>query len=134
MHVVYKNISVSEKCYAWCTHSRDRKIFIVTCFIAFTGTTWKYSTVEIQFCFGRVLQDDIVVEAELVLTSKRSRVSRKFNASVYADEPVLAPNDNMWIDSRVLPRRANVDFGLNVTHALRAWGLLSGKTYTFKVT
>lgn len=86
-----------------------------------------------QFRFGQILQDDIVVEAELILTSKRSRVSRKFHVSVYGNEPVLAPNDNMWIDSRALPRKANVEFGLNVTRALRAWVLLSEKTYTFKV-
>ena len=86
-----------------------------------------------QFRFGKILQDDIAVEAELILTSKRSRVSRKFHVSVYADQPVSAPNDNMWIDSRALPRRANVEFGLNVTPALRAWSLLSEKIYTFKV-
>ena len=114
---------------------RNRKIIVFTYFFkfSFTGTARKYSTMDVQFRFGKILQDDIVVEAELILTSKRSRVSRNFHVSVYADEPVLAPNDNMWIDSRALPRRANVEFGLNVTRALRAWGLLSEQSYTFKV-
>ena len=87
-----------------------------------------------QFRLGQILQDDIVVEAELILTSKRSRVSGKFHVSVYADQPVSAPIENMWIDSRALPRRANVEFGLNVTPTLRARSLLSEKIYTFKVS
>ena len=101
--------------------------------LSFAGTSRKYSTVDMQFRFGQILQDDIAVEAELILTSKRSRVSRKFHVSVYADQPVSAPNDKMWIDSRALPRRANVEFGLNVTPVLRAWSLLSERVYTFKV-
>ena len=38
-----------------------------------------------QFGFGQILKDDIVVEAELILTSKCLGDIRIFNAGVYVD-------------------------------------------------
>ena len=87
-----------------------------------------------QFRLGNVFKDDVVIEAELVLTSKRSRISRRFNVSVYVNETILAPNDSGRLDSRTLPRRANVEFGLNVTRALKAWSLLSENSYKLQVS
>ena len=49
------------------------------------ATTTKYSTVDMQFRFGQILKDDILVEAELILTSKCSGDIRIFNAGVYVD-------------------------------------------------
>ena len=87
-----------------------------------------------QFRLGNVFKDDVVIEAELVLTSKRSRISRRFSVSVYVDETILAPNGSGRLDSRALPRRANEEFGLNVTRALKAWSLLSENSYTLQVS
>lgn len=86
-----------------------------------------------QFRLGNVFVDDVVVEAELIFTSKISRMSRKFNVSVYADQPVLAPNGSRRVVSRAFPRRANVQFGLNMTLALKAWSLSSERIYNLKV-
>ena len=86
-----------------------------------------------QFRLGNVFRDDIVVEAELVLTSRTSQMSGKINVSVYVGWPVLAPNGSARLESRALPRRANVEFRLNVTRALKAWSLSSEKMYSLQV-
>lgn len=87
-----------------------------------------------QFRLGNVFKDEFVVEAELVLTSKSSRVSRKVNVSVLAGETFIMANGNGCLDSRALPRRANVEFGLNVTRALKAWSNFSEESYLLQVT
>ena len=88
-----------------------------------------------QFRLGNAFKDDIVVEAELVVTSKHGSLSmsRKFNVSVYIDQPVLAPNSTRPLDSHAFPRRGNVEIGLNVTRAVKVWSLSSAKTYTIQV-
>ena len=101
----------------------------------FLETTWKGSTIEMKFRLGNSFKDDIVVEAELVVTSKRvaSKMSRRYNVSVYVERSVLVPNDTRLLDSRAFPRRANVEFGLNVTRALKMWSSTSARTHILQV-
>ena len=64
---------------------RAGKYWLSLTLLSFAGTTTKYSTVDMQFRFGQILKDDILVEAELILTSKCSGDIRIFNAGVYVD-------------------------------------------------
>lgn len=86
-----------------------------------------------QFQLGNAFKDDSLVEAQLIVTSKQGSLwmSRKFIVSVY--QPILAPNDTKPLDSRSFPRRANVEFGLNVTRAVKVWSITTAKTYTLQV-
>ncbi|PFX14351.1 Growth/differentiation factor 2 [Stylophora pistillata] len=99
------------------------------------GTTWKGSTIELKFHMGNSFKDDTVVEAELVLTSRLSAklLRRRYNVSVYHEQSVLVPNDTRLLDSRTLPGKANAEFGLNVTQAVRMWSSSLARTYTLLV-
>ena len=101
----------------------------------FTETKWQGSTIQMQFQLGNAFKDDSLVEAELVVTSKQGSLwmSRKFIVSVYCNQSILTPNDTKPLDSHSFPRRANVEFGLNVTRAVKVWSLTTAKTYTLQV-
>lgn len=101
----------------------------------FLGTTWKGSTIEMQFRLGNAFKEDIIVDAELVVTSRQgsSAKSRKFNVSVYFEQTILAPNGTRLLDSYAFPRRANVEVGLNVTRAVKAWSQTRAKIYKLQV-
>jgi len=106
---------------------RSQKHFLV-------GIKWKGSTIEMQFQLGSAFKDDSLVEAELIVTSKQGSLwmSRKFIVSVY-NQAILAPNDTKPLDSQSFPRRAHVEFGMNVTRAVKVWSLAAAKTYTLQV-
>lgn len=114
-----------------------KRTFAITMFTTtfFTGTKWQGSTIQMQFQLGNAFKDDSLVEAELVVTSKQGSLwmNRKFIVSVYCNQSILAPNDTEPLDSHFFPRRANVEFGLNVTRAVKGWSLLTAKTYTLQV-
>ena len=76
-----------------------------------------------------------MIEAELVLTPKLSAklLRRRYNVSVYHEQSVLVPNDTRLLDSRTLPGKANAEFGLNVTQAVRMWSSSLARTYTLLV-
>lgn len=107
---------------------RSQKHFLV-------GIKWKGSTIEMQFQLGSAFKDDSLVEAELIVTSKQGSLwmSRKFIVSVYFNQAILAPNDTKPLDSQSFPRRANVEFGMNVTRAVKIWSVTPAKTYTLQV-
>ena len=91
-----------------------------------------------KFHMGNSFKDDFVVEAELVLTSKLStrNLRRRYNVSVYYEQStsnMSAPNNTRLSDSRTFPKRANVEFGLNVTQAVRMWSSILARTYTLLV-
>ena len=102
---------------------------------SYTGTKWHGSTIHMQFRLGSAFKDDTLVEAELVVTSKQGSLwmSRKFVVSVYFNQPTVAPNETKPLDSQSFPPRANVEFGLNVTRAVKVWSLTAAKTYTMQV-
>lgn len=113
-------------------YKRLKRLFLNNIFL---GTTWKGSTIEMQFRLGNAFKQDLIVEAELIVTSKQGSLwmSRKYNASVYLEQSILAPNGTRLLDSHAFPRRANVEFGLNVTRAVKAWTLTTAKTYRLQV-
>lgn len=88
-----------------------------------------------QFRLGKAFKQDIIVDAELFVTSKQGSLatSRKFNVSVYFEQTILAPNGTRLLDSNAFPRRANVEVGLNVTRAVKAWSQTTAKTYRLQV-
>lgn len=88
-----------------------------------------------KFHMGNSFKDDTVVEAELVLTPKLSAklLRRRYNVSVCHEQSVLVPNDTRLWDSRTLPGRANAEFGLIVTQAVRMWSSSLARTYTLLV-
>ena len=99
------------------------------------ATKWQGSTIQMEFQVGNAFKDDSLVEAELVVTSRQGSLwmSRKFMVSVYFSQPNLAPNITKPLDSQSFPRRANVEFGLNVTRAVKVWSIKTAKTYTLQV-
>jgi len=88
-----------------------------------------------QFQLGNALKDDSLVEAQLMVTSRQGSLwmNRKFIVNVYYNQSILAPNDTKPLDSHSFPRRANVEFGLNVTRAVKVWSIKATKTYTLLV-
>jgi len=88
-----------------------------------------------QFQLGNAFKDDSLVEAQLIVTSKQGSLwmNRKFIVSVYYNHSILAPKDTKPLDSQFFPRRANVEFVLNVTRAVKVWSITTAKTYTLQV-